>query len=171
MYSLHYRSENISREVLPEKTCSSPDYKPGNNGFHTPNWYLWSIKYQGNLAQMWRKTPAKLLCMCSHCTNCSNWNSPAPFAQQQSRRAQYHMHNEKKTIVKWWAKTTYRLGKDVPTFCWVGAADQQGAVDLQRWAPWKPCRALYRHQNKLEKALNLWKGQKELVSKIRGFAS
>lgn len=94
------------------KTCSSPDYKPGHNGFHTPSWYLCCVKYKEKLPQMWRKTPAKLLSMCSPCTNCSNWNSPAPFVQQQSGRAQYHMHNEKKAIVKWWAKTIYRLGKD-----------------------------------------------------------
>lgn len=158
MYSLHYNSENISREFLPEKLAPLQIINlccTGNNGFHTPNWYLCSIKHQGNLPQMWRKTPAKLLCMCSHCTNCSHWNSPAPFVQQQSGRAQNHMHNEKKTIVKWWAKTTYRLGKDALTFCWKGAADQRGDADLQCWAPWKPCRATYRHQNKLEKALNL----------------
>lgn len=73
------------------KTCSSPDYKPGHNGFHTPSWYLCCVKYKEKLPQMWRKTPAKLLSMCSPCTNCSNWNSPAPFVQQQSGRAQYHI--------------------------------------------------------------------------------
>lgn len=149
------------------KACSSQIINlccTRKNGFHTPNKYLCPIKNQVNLPQMWRKAPAKLLHMCSHCTNCSHWNSYASFVQQQSGRARYHMHNEKKIIEKWWAKTTYRLGKDAVTFCWKGTADQQGDVDLQR-------RAIYRHQNKLEKASNLWKGHRELISKIKGFAS
>lgn len=70
---------------------------------------------QGKLQRAWRKTSAKFLHICSYCTNCSHWNSPAPFVQQRTgawQSTQYHMHNERrKTIVKWWAKTTYRLRK------------------------------------------------------------
>lgn len=167
-------SKFISTEVLPEKRAPPQIINlccTGNNGFHTPNRHLCYIKYQGNLPQMWRKTPAKLLCICSHCTNCSRWNSPTPFVQQQSGRAQHHMHNERKTIVKWWAKTMYRLGKDALTSLWKGTTNQRGGVDLQCQAPLKPCKATCRHQTKLEKVLNLWKGQRELVSKIKGFAS
>lgn len=45
---------------------------------------------------------------------------------------QYHMHDgRRKTIVKWLAKITYKLGKDALTSHWKGSVNQRG--DLQSY--------------------------------------
>lgn len=117
MYNPHYSNENITREVLPENCSTSQIINlrcTGNVDSTLPlDAFVPSNTRESYREREERRLPnfftsahialiaaIEILLLHLFSSSAGEWHS-----------TQYHMHDERrKTIVKWWAKTAYRLG-------------------------------------------------------------